>query len=68
MPALRELLTDREIAAVLVYVRNAFGNRLPIVNESTVAKVRAQTKDRSTFWTAEELLKAHPMPVRKSGK
>lgn len=68
MPALRELLSDREIAAVLVYVRNAFGNRLPIVPEATVAKVRAQTKDRSTFWTAEELLKAHPMPVRKSGK
>ncbi len=68
MPALRELLTDREIAAVLIYVRNAFGNRLPIVRESTVAKVRAQTKDRSTFWTAEELLKAHPMPVQKSGK
>jgi len=68
MPALRELLTDREIAAVLIYVRNAFGNRLPIVSEATVAKVRAQTKDRSIFWTAEELLKAHPLPVPKSGK
>ncbi len=56
------MLDDKEIAAVLTYVRNSFGNTASAVLPETVAKVRAATKDKVPFYTPEELLKEHPMP------
>jgi mono/diheme cytochrome c family protein len=55
------LLKDEEIAAVLTYVRNSWGNKAAPVKAETVAKVREATKDRSIFWSPEELIKAHPL-------
>ncbi|MGB5272589.1 MAG: PVC-type heme-binding CxxCH protein [Flavobacteriaceae bacterium] len=55
------MLNDEEIASVLTYVRNAFGNKAQAVSPDTVKKVREQIKDKEGFYTAEELLKAHPM-------
>jgi mono/diheme cytochrome c family protein/glucose/arabinose dehydrogenase len=55
------MLNDEEVAAVLTYVRNAFGNKAKAVTPDTVKKVREQIKDKEGFYTAEELLKAHPM-------
>ncbi|MDA0765805.1 MAG: GDSL-type esterase/lipase family protein [Verrucomicrobia bacterium] len=55
------LLNDEEVAGVLTYVRNSWGNKAAAVQPGSVAKVRAATKDRSIFWSPEELLKAHPM-------
>jgi mono/diheme cytochrome c family protein len=55
------LLSDEELAGVLTYVRNTWSNKAAPVLPATVAKVRAATKDRSIFWTPEELLKAHPL-------
>ena len=55
------MLNDEEVASVLTYVRNAFGNKAQAVSPDTVKKVREQIKDKEGFYTAEELLKAHPM-------
>jgi mono/diheme cytochrome c family protein len=61
MTAFGSILKDDEVAAVLTYVRNSWGNKAPMVKPETVKKVRAATKDRSVFWKPEELLKDHPM-------
>jgi len=42
-------------------VRNAFGNKAPAVTPEKVKEVRAAIKDKSGFYTPEELLKLHPM-------
>lgn len=55
------LLKDNELAAVLTFVRNSWGNQAPPVLPETVTRVRAATKQRTTFWTPEELLKLHPL-------
>lgn len=55
------LLNDQELAGVLTFVRNHWGNQAPAVEPETVTKVRAATKDRTTFWSPEELLKMHPL-------
>jgi mono/diheme cytochrome c family protein len=61
MTPFASLLKDNEMAAVLTYVRNSWGNQAPAVSKESVTRVRAATKDRSSFWTPEELLKAHPL-------
>jgi mono/diheme cytochrome c family protein len=43
MPGLN-ILTDQEIANVLTYVRNSFGNKASAINASEVKKVRATIK------------------------
>ncbi len=54
------LLNDDEVAAVLSYIRNDFGNKGKMISPQTVARVRQQIKDKKGFYTAEELLKSHP--------
>jgi mono/diheme cytochrome c family protein len=61
MTAFGSLLKDDEIADVLTYVRNSWGNKAAPVNTATVKKVREATKNRSIFWKPEELLKDHPL-------
>ncbi len=61
MMAFKGLLKDDEIAAVLTYARNAFGNKASVINPELVKQVREATKDRNGFYTPEELLKEHPM-------
>ena len=61
MTAFESLLNDNEMAAVLTYVRNSWGNKAAPVIPETVKKVRAATKDRTIFWKPEELLKDHPL-------
>ena len=61
MTAFGSLLKDEEIAAVLTYVRNSWGNKAAVVKPETVKKVRAATKDRTVFWKPEDLLKEHPL-------
>jgi len=50
-------LKDDQIANVISYVRASWGNTAAEVSPETVAKVRADTAGRNTFWTAAELLK-----------
>ncbi|MGB2759567.1 MAG: PVC-type heme-binding CxxCH protein [Maribacter stanieri] len=61
MMAFKGLLKDDEIAAVLTYVRNSFGNKASVIDPNKVKEVRAATKDRNSFYTPDELLKEHPM-------
>src|SRR5690554_2423016 len=55
------MLKDDEMAAILTYVRNAFGNRASAITPEKVTEVREATKGKTGFYTPEELLKAHPM-------
>ena len=59
-----EMLNDNELAAVLSYIRQSFGNDGELVSAEAVRRVRAATRDRINFYTTEELLKEHPL---KSG-
>jgi mono/diheme cytochrome c family protein/glucose/arabinose dehydrogenase len=54
------MLNDEEIAAVLTYVRNSFGNKGSVITSEKVQKVRAATKGKQGFYSPEELLKQHP--------
>ncbi len=63
MTAFRELLNDEELAAVLTFVRNSWGNQAEPVDASSVARIRAETKGRFTVWTPAELTKEHPLEL-----
>ncbi len=55
------MLKDDEVAAVLTFVRNSFGNKSDAVTAAQVKTVRAANPDRMMFFTVDELLKQHPM-------
>ena len=61
MTAFRSLLNDKELASVLTFVRNSWGNKATPISPALVKKVRKQSKSRTTFWNPEELLGEHPM-------
>ncbi len=51
------LSDDENLAAVLSYVRQAWGNKAPAITPEQVKAVRAETASRSSQWTSDELLK-----------
>ena len=51
-------LEDGQIAAVLSYIRQSFGNHAPKVTADAVDRIRKATSGRTEPWTAEELLAA----------
>lgn len=53
--ALNPLLDDQKIAAILSYVRNAWGNEGAVIDAQQVAAVRGQTQGRMLPWTVAEL-------------
>jgi mono/diheme cytochrome c family protein len=55
MPPWGGVLKDPEIAAVVTYVRGAWGNHAAPVTAAKVASIRASTAARKTPWTAPEL-------------
>lgn len=61
MTAFKAILKDEEIAAVLTFARNTWGNQASIVTPEQVKSVREATKDLQMFLKPEELLKAHPL-------
>ncbi len=60
MTAFGGMLSDEEAAAVLTYVRNAFGNEASPVSPDKVKGVRDAVKDKKGLYTPAELLKEHP--------
>ncbi|MEZ4830243.1 MAG: HEAT repeat domain-containing protein [Bacteroidia bacterium] len=62
MTPYRGMLNDDEVAAVLTYVRNSFGNKASPVTPAAVKAVRDATSGHKGFYSPEELLKAHPLP------
>jgi mono/diheme cytochrome c family protein len=55
------LLSDEEVAAVLTFVRNSFGNQATAISPEKVREVRAATAEKIGFYTPDELLQEHPM-------
>ncbi len=55
------MLKDGEIADVLTYVRNSFGNKADPIQAGQVKKVREANASRMLLYTTEELLKEHPL-------
>ncbi len=55
------MLNDEEMAAVLTFVRNAFGNKASAIFPEKVKAERAKTKDKKGFYTSKDLLKEFPM-------
>ena len=55
------MLNDEEVAAVLTYVRNSFGNKASAISPDKVKAVREAIKDKTGFYSPDELLKQHPM-------
>jgi mono/diheme cytochrome c family protein len=55
------MLNDVEVAAVLTFVRNSFGNEAAPIKAEEVEKVRAKNPGRMMLYTTEELLKEHPL-------
>ena len=55
------LLNDKEVAAVLTYVRNSFGNKASAITPEKVKAVRASTASQSDIYTSGKLLKEHPL-------
>ncbi len=60
------MLKDDEVAAVITYVRNSFGNKASIISPAKVKQVRAAIKSKTGFYSPEELLKQHPLEDRVS--
>lgn len=55
------MLNDEEVAAVLTYVRNSFGNKSSAISPEKVKTIRNTTKNKTGFYSPDELLKQHPM-------
>jgi len=62
MTRFNELISkDDELAAVLTYVNNSWGNKGPVVKPESVAKVRKEHAKQFLPWISEELLQQHPL-------
>lgn len=55
MPGQEATLNDNQIAAVMTYVRQSFGNNAPPVSADVVAAARKKFAGRTTPWTEAEL-------------
>lgn len=55
------MLKDDEMAAVLTFVRNSYGNKAGAIQPAQVKAVRDANPGRVQFYTTEQLLKEHPM-------
>ena len=55
------LLNDDEIAAVLTFTRNSFGNKASAIQSSDIARVRKEVKSFIGLYKPEDLLKKHPL-------
>ena len=60
MTAFEGMLNDEEVAAVLTYVRNSFGNNSSPVSPAKVKEIRQASKSKTGFYSPQELLKQHP--------
>ena len=51
-----KVLSDEEIASILTFVRDRWGVANTAVSAESVSKIRVATKNRTQYWTVEELL------------
>lgn len=57
MLAWKDTLTDQEIADVLSFIRNTWGNKAPLVKVDQVKKIRDETKEHNGYMTVADLEK-----------
>ena len=62
------LSSAEEIAAVISYVNQSFGNNLDFVKAGDVKRVREATKDRNIFYMVDDILKEHPLGTKSAKK
>lgn len=55
MPAMGATLSDEDLAVVLSYIRQSWGNKASEITPEQVKKIRAQVGNRTQPWTAAEL-------------
>ena len=55
------LLRDEDVAAVLTFVRNSFGNKASAISPEKVKEVRESLGGETGFFSPEQLLRSHPM-------
>ena len=55
MPGLGSRLSDEELAEILTYIRNSWGNEAPPITADDVARVRQQYPPPRGLFTAEDL-------------
>ena len=60
MTPFESLLNDREIAAVLTYVRNSFGNKGSVVSPAQIKAGRKAAAKQKIFYNPADLLEEHP--------
>ncbi|MCI0748607.1 MAG: cytochrome c [Verrucomicrobia subdivision 3 bacterium] len=56
MPPWRDIMDDAKVAAVATYIRSTWGNKVPPVKPEEVKAIRDATADRTSAWSAQELL------------
>lgn len=66
MPKWRDYFEDDELAAVMTYIRNSWGNQAPPVSKDTVAKVRAELAGQPNPWTAGSLAEFSAVAAAKA--
>jgi mono/diheme cytochrome c family protein len=57
MAAMGAMYSDEQLADLLSYVRNSWGNKAAVVTPEQVKKVRTEIGNRSQAYTADELMK-----------
>jgi len=55
-----KMLSDDELAAVLTFVRNTFGNKASVIKPETVKSIREKTLNQKVFYKPEQLLAEYP--------
>ena len=55
MPGLGTVMNDQQLAEIMTYVGNSWGNSIGVVDRAVIAKARKATADRSGPYTPEEL-------------
>jgi mono/diheme cytochrome c family protein len=58
MPGIGRRLSDREMAALLSFVRGRWGASSTAITPAAVTRVRTASGNRTRYWTVEELLTA----------
>jgi len=68
MTGFSALLKDDEVAAVLTYVRQSFGNDLDPIKTTDVTRIRKAIDAKAGFYTVEDLMKEHPLIMVEPAK
>lgn len=55
-----EAVTDRDLAAILTYIRSSWGNAAPPIDEEVIVRVRQETAGRDGSFTAAQLQLIQP--------